>query len=122
MESEHARSRAGDTVCRPRPNGSRANRQDPKPARIRSETLAGDDSWQVRVRVARNRNTPVAVLTTLAADEYWYVRMAVAKHPNTPADVLTELADDPYRDVRIAALTALTQHTPAAHRGQSVDS
>jgi predicted DNA-binding WGR domain protein/3-methyladenine DNA glycosylase AlkC len=47
-----------------------------------------------RCSVARNPNTPVAMLRTLAKDNHWDVRRAVADNPNTPVAVLDELKAD----------------------------
>ena len=44
--------------------------------------------------VARNPNTPTAVLEKLALDEEQYIRGKVASNPNTPAVVLEKLALD----------------------------
>ena len=55
------------------------------------EELAEDEDEDVRLRVARNANTPASVLEQLAADENWQVRFNVAENMNTPLSVLEKL-------------------------------
>ena len=62
--------------------------------------LAEDEDEDVRLRVARNANTPASVLEQLAADENWQVRFNVAENMNTPLSVLEKLAEDDERDIR----------------------
>ena len=64
------------------------------------EELAEDEDEDVRLRVARNANTPASVLEQLAADENWQVRFNVAENMNTPLSVLEKLAEDDERDIR----------------------
>ena len=64
------------------------------------EKLAEDEDEDVRLRVARNANTPASVLEQLAADENWQVRFNVAENMNTPLSVLEKLAEDDERDIR----------------------
>jgi hypothetical protein len=64
------------------------------------EELAEDEDEDVRLRVARNANTPASVLEQLAADENWQVRFNVAENMNTPVSVLEKLAEDDERDIR----------------------
>ncbi len=64
------------------------------------EELAADEDEDVRLRVARNANTPASVLEQLAADENWQVRFNVAENMNTPLSVLEKLAEDDERDIR----------------------
>jgi len=64
------------------------------------EKLAEDEDEDVRLRVARNANTPASVLEQLAADENWQVRFNVAENMNTPLSVLEMLAEDDERDIR----------------------
>ena len=56
------------------------------------EALAADESENVRVLVAQNRETPSSVLENLADDESQKVRRAVARNLNTPAPVLKKIA------------------------------
>ena len=64
------------------------------------EELAEDEDEDVRLRVARNANTPASVLEQLAADENWQVRFNVAENMNTPLSVLEKLAEEDERDIR----------------------
>ena len=67
-------------------------------------SLASADDWRVRHRVAMKRNLPKDLFTVLAADPEPLVRMSVARNAKTPLAVLTQLADDPSGDVvRVAS-------------------
>jgi hypothetical protein len=65
------------------------------------EILAkNEEYWSVRRYVAWNPNTPVELLAELATDENEYVRRGVANNPNTPVELLRELAKDKDGNVR----------------------
>jgi hypothetical protein len=57
-------------------------------------------SYEEKVKLALNPNTPVELLKVLATDEDYYVRYRVAKNPNTPVEVLQTLATDENSTVR----------------------
>jgi hypothetical protein len=69
--------------------------------------LAGDTEEAVRGEVARNPNTPLAVLQELAGDSENWVRQWVALNPNTPPDALGMLALDEDYSVQTFAMIAL---------------
>ena len=48
-------------------------------------------SYEKKIQLAQNANTPVAVLAALAKDEDPYVRREVAWNPNTPVEALAEV-------------------------------
>ena len=57
-------------------------------------------SYEKKIQLAKNPNTPVEVLAALAKDEDYYVRYGVARNPNSPVGVLAELAKDEYSYIR----------------------
>ena len=63
--------------------------------------LSRDNDYYVRYVVARNINTPIAVLIELSKDNN-FVKCAVAENINTPIAVLIELSKDDDHDVRRA--------------------
>ena len=62
----------------------------------------------VRYAVARNINTPIAVLTELSKDNDYDVRRAVARNINTPIAVLIELSKDNHYYVKRAVAENIT--------------
>jgi len=64
------------------------------------KVLATDGDWDVRYWVAGNPNTPVEILKVLATDENSSVRCGVAQHPNSPVEILKVLATDEDYNVR----------------------
>jgi hypothetical protein len=64
--------------------------------------FAADSYTRVRVRVAENRATPIALLVQLALDGEADVRIAVAENPSTPRGLKQFLASDDCADVRYA--------------------
>jgi len=64
------------------------------------KVLATDEDSYVRSFVAKNPNTPVETLKVLATDEYPGVRCWVARNPNIPAETLKVLATDEYSSIR----------------------
>ena len=64
------------------------------------KVLSTDKQWNVRCGVALNPNTLVETLKVLATDNEWSVRYGVAKHPNTPVETLKVLATDKNSTVR----------------------
>ena len=64
------------------------------------KTLATDENSDVRYWVARNPNTSTETLKTLATDVYYVVRCCVAQNPNTSPETLQSLATDEDSDVR----------------------
>jgi hypothetical protein len=57
-------------------------------------TLSQSPFTRIRLAIAENLKTPIAILEQLAQDKRFYVRAAIAGNPNTPASVLSKLADD----------------------------
>ena len=55
---------------------------------------------EMKVRLAKNLNTPKEILTKLSTDENSDVRYRVAENPNTPKEVLTILSTDKDSGVR----------------------
>ena len=64
------------------------------------KVLATDWNSTVRYYVAENPNTSVETLKVLATDGDWDVRFWVAKHPNTSVETLKVLATDENNTVR----------------------
>ena len=62
-------------------------------------TLAADDHWTIRRRVAENPKAPKQALLTLAADDHWIVAETVAKRRRRPRRVKHVLAAYPHRAV-----------------------
>lgn len=61
------------------------------------EYLATNSMWahpSIRINVAKNYSTPVALLTALADDEDPSVRYEVCRNPDLPIEVLHDLCDD----------------------------
>jgi hypothetical protein len=56
--------------------------------------LSRDQDYRIRMAVAENPVTSVALLSELALDEHAMVRSAVAKHPATPVRTLHDLTND----------------------------
>ena len=67
-------------------------------------TLAQDEEWEVRYRVAKNPNTTLETLALLAKDEEWIVRGFTVTNSNIIFDCLIELLQDENLDVRKTAL------------------
>ena len=67
-------------------------------------------TYEMKVRLANNLNTPIEVLTKLSADEHWAVRWSVAKNTNTPTEALTILSTD--EDWCIRCRVANNTNTP----------
>ena len=59
-------------------------------------TLTGS----IKVKSAKNPNTPKEVLTILSTDKNYCVRWNVASNPNTSKEVLTKLSKDEDEYVR----------------------
>ena len=77
------------------------------------EKLAEDMETEVCIEVAKNSNTPIAVLEKLAEDRRTEVRIEVARNPNTSITILEKLADDD----RVAAVcieVAKNPNTPVS--------
>jgi hypothetical protein len=58
------------------------------------EQLAFDSNDEVRLAVFENPSTPIAIREILAQDENEDVRYGIAENPKTPAYILVSLADD----------------------------
>jgi len=87
------------------------------------ESLACDESKEVRTQVAKRPETPLAVLTALSRDQAWEVRRAVAGNPLTPRVVLDGMSRDGSKRVREALATnpGLAQETcPRPEQERSV--
>lgn len=80
-------------------NYVRAGSQQCSPALL--EQLAHSEIDRIRLRVAENPNTPVAVLKLLASDINADVRAAVGTNPTTPRSLIHTLAEDPDPNVRL---------------------
>lgn len=62
------------------------------------------DEWQhVRAQTARNKNATAAILAALVHDADWYVRQAIAKNQHAPPAILAALANDDNANVQAAA-------------------
>jgi len=59
-------------------------------------------TFNKRVRLSEDTNTPAGILRDLAKDEDYSVRYCVAKNPNTHIDVLRDLVKDESWGVRQA--------------------
>ena len=57
-------------------------------------------SYQEKIELADNPNTPVETLKVLSTDKQWNVRCGVALNPNTPVETLKVLATDKNSTVR----------------------
>lgn len=53
-----------------------------------------------KLELARDPQTPVAVLSRLVGDEHWRVRQAVAQNPHTPPELLEWLVQTGSRHPR----------------------
>ena len=65
------------------------------------EGLLDVSDEKLRLSLAADENTPIAVLTKLASDSSDRVRRCVARNRSTPQRVLTCLATDPVKEVRL---------------------
>ena len=74
--------------------------KDPNTPKEVLKNLSKDEDLDIRESVAKNPNTPIDILTTLSKDKNWYVRKCVALNSNTPIDILTTLSKDTDFDVR----------------------
>ena len=54
----------------------------------------GSLSYDMKIELARNLNTPKEVLAILSKDKNEWVRCMVAANPNAPKEVLTILSTD----------------------------
>jgi len=57
-------------------------------------------SYQEKIKLVKNPNTPVEILKVLATDEYVGVRCYVGRNPKTPVETLKVLATDEHDLVR----------------------
>ena len=71
---------------------------------------------EMKLKVAKNLNTPKEVLTILSTDKYWLVRCWVAFNPNTPKEALTKLSIDEDWQVKKYAIENLGN--PDAVKGE----
>ena len=75
------------------------------------EILAKRESGWNRTGVASNANTPIEILWQLAKDEDYAVRNAVAKNDSTPLNLLLTLAQDVNKEVaRFASITLAVRY------------
>lgn len=66
------------------------------------EQMAKSSLWQVRLSIAKYKDTPFSILEKLSKDESDEVRMAVAEHPKATVILLEEMSFDPCWMVRWA--------------------
>ncbi len=71
------------------------------------EKLAGSKDWTNRIIAAKNRNTPIKMLTKLLEDEHIYIRYTVAENPSTPVKLSHSIAMNP--DTPAAVLEELSR-------------
>ena len=64
----------------------------------------GTLTYNMKIDLACNPNTPEKVLTILSTDKYWCVRYDIAENPNTPKRILTKLLADEDWAVRKIAI------------------
>ncbi|MDY6804460.1 MAG: HEAT repeat domain-containing protein [Cyanobacteriota bacterium] len=76
------------------------------------ETLALDESQDVREQVATNSSAPVNLLEMLASDSAAEVRAAVAANNDAPGNILERLAEDEKVEVRRAVAENPATPTP----------
>ncbi len=76
---------------------------DPATSAVRLAELAYHKERDVRLEVAKHKDTPSGVRLMLAEDPDWRVRRAVAESLFSPARVLSKSARDEDPDIRLAA-------------------
>ena len=74
------------------------------------ERLVGDADSSVRSAVAAHPATPVALLERLAGDADWKVRLAVAEHPATPVTLREQLLERLAGDADSWVRRAVAEH------------
>ncbi|GAA0452866.1 hypothetical protein Ade02nite_00930 [Paractinoplanes deccanensis] len=74
-------------------------------------SLAADDDWRVRDRIAMKNSCPTDILDLLSWDPHDAVAAAVAGHPNTSDEALRRLAKHPWEKVREKALLRLKERS-----------
>lgn len=67
-------------------------------------TLARDEDWQIRSRIAERRGLPRDLFESMAQDPFESVRKAIASNAKSPLEIVERLTRDPVDNVaRVAA-------------------